>query len=137
MNADAEQSLNDLTEKVIGCAFRIGNKLGCGFLEKVYLNAFAVELQKVGLRFQQQPPVAVRYEGVVVGDYVPDFVVEQLAIVELKAVQSLDEIRKAQCINYLKATGLPVCLLINFGRTRVEVKRFMGPSDQTAGSDAF
>ena len=124
MNADARR-LDEITEKIIGCAFRVANVLGCGFLEKVYENALAVELRKSGLRVEQQAPIQVMYEGVVVGDYVADLLVEECVLVELKAVKSIDEVHTAQCLNYLKATGLKVCLLINFGRPKVKVKRIV------------
>jgi GxxExxY protein len=125
MNTD-EDKLNQLTEKVIGCAFTVANKLGCGFLEKVYENALAHEVRKAGFDVQQQSPILVRYDGVVVGDYVADLIVEGLVIVELKACKDLDNVHSAQCLNYLLATGLPVCLLINFGKPRIQIQRFRG-----------
>jgi len=132
MNTDGHRLdlLNQVTEGVIGAAIRVSNGLGCGFLEKVYENALVVELRAAGYAVEQQRPVPVTYRGVVVGDYVIDLLVNGSVLVELKAVQALDEVCKAQCINYLKATGLMVCLLINFGRPKLEVKRFMGPSAQ-------
>jgi GxxExxY protein len=124
MNTDKRRSeLDELTEKVIGCAFTVSNTLGCGFLEKVYENALAQEFRKRGIKFSQQQPIQVKYDGVVVGDYVADFLVEENVLVELKAVKDLDEIHLAQCLNYLKATGLSVCLLLNFGKPKVTVKR--------------
>jgi GxxExxY protein len=113
------------SERIIGCAFTVASTLGAGFVEKVYANALAHELRKHGLAVEQQRAVAVRYDGVVVGDYAVDILVEQSVIVELKAVKALDEVHYAQCINYLKATGLHLCLLINFGRLRLQVKRFV------------
>lgn len=121
-----EHRWKQITETIIGCAFKIGNEIGCGFLEKVYENALAHELRKAGLRVEQQKPILVHYDGVVVGDYVADLVVEGVVLLELKACKGFDEIHEAQCLNYLKATKLPICLLINFGRTKVEVKRFAG-----------
>jgi GxxExxY protein len=121
-----EHRLNQITEKIIGCAFRVANELGCGFLEKVYENAMAHELRKVGLKVSQQHPITILYDGVVVGDYFADLVVEEFVLVELKAVKDLDEIHQAQCINYLKATHFPVCLLFNFGKNRIRIKRFRG-----------
>ena len=123
MNAD-EHGLNELTEKIIGCAYRVSNKLGCGFLEKCYENAMAIELRKAGLRFQQQHPIAVLYDGIVVGEYVADLIVEDRVLIELKTVREFDPVHSAQCINYLKATRLPVCLLINFAKPKVDIKRF-------------
>jgi GxxExxY protein len=114
---------NTLTERVIGCAFQVSNALGCGFLERVYENALAHEIHKAGLLVQQQVPIKVTYDGVTVGDYTADLVVEGRVMLELKAVSALDEIHTAQCINYLKATGLRLCLLINFGKPRIEIRR--------------
>jgi len=125
---DAEtrrQELNGITERVIGSAFKVGSTLGCGFLEKVYENSLAHEMRRQGLEFIQQAPITVHYDDAVVGEYVADFVVEGCVLVELKAVQTMDDICKAQCLNYLNATGYHICLLINFGKTRVEVKRIV------------
>jgi GxxExxY protein len=116
---------NDLSNRIIGCALLVSNKLGAGFLEKVYENALAYELRKAGLTVQQQHNVAVHYDGVVVGVYTADLLVENVVLVELKAVQALDAFHKAQCMNYLKATGLLLCLLLNFGRSRLEIKRLI------------
>ena len=117
--------INEITEKIIGCAFTVANTLGCGFLEKVFENALAHEIGKTGLKVRQQCAIRVFYDGIVVGDYTPDLLVEDLVLVELKTVQALDSIHMAQCLNYLRATGMPVCLLINFGRPRIEVKRIV------------
>ncbi|MBT0651648.1 GxxExxY protein [Geomobilimonas luticola] len=111
-----------LTEKIIGCAYSVANTLGSGFLEKVYENALAHELRKRGINTKQQAGMNVYYDGIIVGEYVADLLVENV-LVELKAVKSLDNIHMAQCMNYLKATGLQVCLLINFGSPRIEIKR--------------
>jgi GxxExxY protein len=112
-----------LTEKVIACAFGVSNTLGCGFLEKVYENALAHELSKAGIGVRQQYPIRVIYDGVVVGDYTADLLVKDRVLIELKAVRALDNVHLAQCLNYLKATGLRICLLMNFGRPRLEVRR--------------
>jgi len=103
----------------------VGHALGCGFLEKVYENALAIELQRRGVKVEQQHGVAVYYGGEVVGDFVADLLVEDHVVVELKAAKAVDDVHMAQCLNYLKATGLTVCLLINFGKPRVEVKRIV------------
>ena len=116
-------ALNELTKKIIGCAFAVSNTLGCGFLEKVYENALTLELRKSGLDVIQQQPVNVLYNGVVVGEYFADIMVEKVLIVEIKALSALTDAHKAQIINYLKATGLKLGLLINFGRPKVEIKR--------------
>jgi GxxExxY protein len=123
MIRDTER-LNELTRRIIGCAYAVSNELGAGFLEKVYENALAHEIRKMGLQAQQQQPIQVYYDGVVVGDYVADLVVENAILVELKAVKAFDDVHFAQCINYLKATDMQICLLINFGQPRIEIKRF-------------
>jgi GxxExxY protein len=117
--------VNDITEKIIGCLYQVSNTLGCGFLEKVYENASGIAIAKAGLRVQQQFPIQVRYEGVVVGDYFADLLVEELVLVELKTVKAFDDVHTAQCLNYLRATGLPVCLLVNFYRPKLEIKRII------------
>lgn len=117
------QKLNPITEKIIGCAYIVSNTLGVGFLEKVYENALAHELRKSGLTVKQQYPIRVWYDSVMVGEYTADRLVEDCILIELKSVKSLDEIRQAQCINYLKATGFHLILLLNFGKPRMEIKR--------------
>ncbi len=119
------QRINSISEKAIGCAYKVSNCLGNGFLEKVYENALAYELQKAGLKANQQRPLQVFYDGIVVGEFFTDILVEDLVILEIKAVKALNEIHMAQGINYLKATELPLCLLINFGKPRVEIKRIV------------
>ena len=121
-----EQRLNGVTEAIIGCAFKVHNALGCGFAERVYENALVHELRKKGLRVEQQVPIQVRYDGIVVGDYIADLIVESEVLVKNKAVRNLDEAFVAQCINYLACTSIPLCLLLNFGK-KVEIKRFRGP----------
>jgi GxxExxY protein len=111
-----------LTEQILGAAYRVHNALGYGFAEKVYENALVHELGKAGLDIKQQWPVAVRYDGEVVGDYVADLVVCGRVVVEVKAVSRLEPAPEVQLVNYLKATGIEVGLLINFGR-KVEFKR--------------
>jgi GxxExxY protein len=120
-----QQRLNQITEKIIGCAFKVGNTLGSGFLEKVYENALLHELKKAGLLAEQQKEIPVYYDGVVVGLYVADLLVDNSVLIELKTVKSFDEIHMAQCLNYLKATGHKGCLLINFGCPRVDFKRIV------------
>ena len=112
-----------MTETIIGAAFNVHNSLGAGFLEKVYENALAHELRKQSVQVAQQYLCEVRYDEQVVGEYIADLVVEGSVLVELKAVNRLHDVHTAQCLNYLAATRLPVCLLLNFGN-RVEVKRF-------------
>lgn len=122
MHTDSSE-LTRLSERIIGCAFTVANTLGSGFLEKVYENALAHELRKRGFVVEQQYGVAVRYDDVTVGEYAADLVVENMAIIELKVVRELDNVHRAQCLNDLKATGLRLCLLINFGKPRLDVKR--------------
>ena len=112
-----------LTEAVIGCAFKVGNSLGNGFLEKVYENALVHELRKSGLHVVQQRKIEVAYDGIIVGVYEADIIVNDCLILEIKAVRALEDAHKAQCLNYLKATGMKLGLLINFGCPKVEVKR--------------
>lgn len=122
MNTD-EHRLNEIAEAIIGAAFEVSNKLGCGFLEKVYENSMVYELRKRGFAAHQQYPIKVIYDGMVVGEYAADLLVEDLVVVELKVVKAFEDIHTAQCINYLKATGKPVSLLINFAKPRGDYKR--------------
>ena len=112
-----------LSEAVIGCAFRGANGLGAGFLEKVYENALVHELKKAGLRVEQQVKVSVLYDGQNVGDYIGDLVVEGKLLLELKACKALEDVHLAQCLNYLKATDISTCLLINFGTSKPQIRR--------------
>ena len=125
MNANStdEVRVNDLSKRVIGCALVVATTLGSGFVEKVYENALAYELRKRGLAVTQQGGVVVKYDGIIVGEYTTDLLVEDAVLVELKAVKALDNMHLAQCLNYLKATGLNLCLLLNFGQPRLEIKR--------------
>jgi len=122
MNTD-EHRLNEITEIIIKCVYRVANTLGNGFLEKVYENALAHDLRKTGFLVEQQKGIQVRYDGVVVGDYMADILVQNTILVELKAVKTLDNIHVAQCLNYLKATGFKVFLLLNCGTPRVQIRR--------------
>jgi GxxExxY protein len=115
----------ELTEKILGAAFRAQNTLGVGFLEKVYENALNIELRKYGLSVESQKAFPVRYEGTVVGDYQADLVVAGKVIVECKAVTALDQMHEAQLLNYLKASGLHIGLLINFGRSKLQYRRLV------------
>jgi GxxExxY protein len=124
MNAD-EHSLNEITEKIIRCVYVVANTLGNSFLEKVYENALAHELRKFGFLVEQQKGIKVRYDGVVVGDYMVDLLVQNEVLVELKAVKILDHIHVAQCLNDLKATKFKVCLLLNFRTPRVQIRRLV------------
>ena len=121
MNTDSPDK--PLTGRIIGCAYIVANTLGHGFLEKVYENALAHEIRKAGLSCEQQYAIPVKYDGVLVGDFVADLLVEQKIIVELKALSELNDVHLAQCLNYLRATRLKTCLLLNVGSASVEVKR--------------
>jgi GxxExxY protein len=116
---------NLITETIIGCSYTVANALGNGFLEKVYENALAYELRKQGLQVEQQHSIPVHYDQVVVGDYFSDLLVNGVVLIELKAAKGIEEIHKAQCIHYLKATGLTICLLINFGTPKIQIKRIV------------
>ena len=113
---------DDLTRTIIGCAYKVHNALGTGFLEKVYENALRIELDKMGFTIKQQEPIAVLYDGQVVGDYYPDLWIDGRIIVEVKAVQTLAKEYEVQLVNYLTATGVDDGLLINFGPS-VQIKR--------------
>lgn len=115
-------SIDEITKRIIGCAYDVHNELGSGFLEKVYENALRIELEAAGLTVRQQHPVPVRYRGISVGDYFADLFVDDLVIIELKAVQHLAKEHEVQLVNYLTATGINDGLLINFGGS-VEVRR--------------
>ncbi len=117
--------INEITEKTIGAAYKVSNTLGSGFLEKVYENALFLELQKSGLKVKQQHPIAVQYETEIVGEYFADLLVEDSVLVELKTVENLSSIHSAQCLNYLKATGFKVCLLMNFAERKLKIKRLV------------
>ncbi|HMB21633.1 MAG: GxxExxY protein [Chloroflexota bacterium] len=119
------QDVNEITEKIIGCAYTVSNTLGIGFVEKVYENALVHCLRKAGLLVEQQYPIKVVFEGIIVGEFLADLFVGNRVLVELKAVTMLVQEHTAQALNYLRATGAEVCLLINFGRPKVEVKRLL------------
>lgn len=116
----------DITERILGCCFDVINELGAGFLESVYENALLIALREKGLRVGQQVPLKVMFRQRCVGEFFADLIVEEVVIVELKAVKTLAPEHMAQTINYLKATGLPVGLLVNFGAARLEYKRLYG-----------
>lgn len=124
INAGMLNSINDITRAIIGAGMKVSNELGVGFVEKVYENALMLHIRRAGLNVQQQAPIRVDYENEILGVYVADILVEGVVIVELKAVPALQSAHRHQCINYLKTTGVPVCLLMNFGRRRLEFERF-------------
>ena len=112
----------ELTDKIIRCFYNVYNRLGYGFLEKVYGNALMIELDKVGLDVKKQVPVKIYYDGKEVGDYFADLIVDDLVIIELKACNGFIEEHEAQLINYLRATKIEVGLLLNFG-VKAQIKR--------------
>ncbi len=113
----------ELSERVIGAAINVHRELGPGFLESIYEEALKVELSEYGFRFESQKEVKIEYLGVKVGTHRLDLVVEDILILELKAVRELTDIHLAQVLSYLKATGLKVGLLLNFSKPTLEVRR--------------
>jgi GxxExxY protein len=133
--------LDETSDRVIACCFKVHNSLGAGFLERVYENSLMMELAKAGLNARQQVPIAVRYDSVVVGEYFADIVVGDHLICELKASESLSKDHEVQLVNYLAATGFDIGLLINFGRSVTIRRKFRkysvtnrhGPPEPTIG----
>ena len=117
--------INDITYAIRGAIFEVNNVLGPGFLEKVYENSLLVELERRGYKAEAQVPLKVQYKNVVVGEYFADLIVEDRVIVELKTVENLDRIHEAQLLNYLKATGIKVGLLVNFKHQKADIKRLV------------
>ncbi len=113
----------ELTEKVIGCAYRVYNKMGFGFLESVYEKCMLIELHKANLDAESQKPITVYYCGQIVSEFVADIIVNDTVILELKSVRRIIRAHEVQLVNYLVATGKPVGLILNFGERKVEVKR--------------
>ena len=112
-----------LTEKVIGCAMKVHRQLGSGFLESVYRNALAFELRRAGLQVENDKHITVKYEHVIVGDFIADLIINEILICELKAAAALSKADEVQLINYLMATNHDVGLLINFGSVSLQFKR--------------
>ena len=115
----------DLTGKILECAFTVHNTLGAGFLEKVYANALAIEMHAHHIPFNVEVALKVEYRGSVVGDYIADIIADQRVLVELKASAALDSVHVAQVLNYLRASGIRVGLLLNFGRPKLEYRRLV------------
>jgi len=111
----------ELTEKILKACFEVSNELGCGFLESVYLRALLVALAQAGLKAETQKPLTVMFRGQSVGDFFPDIIVEDTILLELKAVKALAPEHLAQVMNYLKATGIEVGFLLNFGAPKLEI----------------
>ncbi len=125
MDANEREWMNRLIEKVVGAVYEVANTLGAGFLEKVYERALVGELRLRGIRAEGQVPLRVIYKGEAVGDYYIDILVESKLVLELKCVQALTDEHLAQTLNYLKATGHQVALLINFQHPKVEWRRIV------------
>src|ERR1022692_248011 len=123
----------DLSERVIGAIFEVANTLGAGFLEKVYERALVKELRLRGMRVEAQAPLDVSYKGENVGTYLADLIVDEELMVELKCSDRLGAEHIAQCMNYLKASGRDVCLLVNFQSSRVEWKSILRPGARVNG----
>jgi GxxExxY protein len=113
----------ELTHKIIGCAYIVYKKLGFGFLESVYRKAMVIELIRAGLKVEEEKPLKVYYDGHVVGNFSADLVVNENIVIELKSVQNLVKDHEVQLVNYLNAIEEEIGLLINFGPSGVEVKR--------------
>lgn len=126
----------ELTRRIIGCAYTVYNTMGFGFLESVYEECMMIELGKHGIHVEQQYPICVSYDNRVVGTFAADLFVEGTVMVELKSVRTIAPAHETQLVNYLKATGTDVGLLINFGESKVEVKRKVRELPHTAtGTD--
>lgn len=123
--SEKEYPEQELTGTILQADFTVHNTLGAGFLERVYSNALALELESHGLSYRQNEQLQVKYHGSVVGEYVADMIVENRVILELKACASLDPSHSAQLMNYLRATKVRVGLLVNFGRPKLEYRRFV------------
>lgn len=115
----------DLSYAIVGLAMQVHNKLGYGFLEKVYENALMVQFRRKEIKAKQQAPITVYFDRVVVGDYYADLLVEDKIIIELKTAEKISGAHRAQVLNYLKATGLQLAILLNFGKKNLEYERFI------------
>ena len=125
MNTDSRGLFDSLAERVIGAVFEVSNTLGAGFLEKVYERALLTELGLRGIEAIAQASFNVTYKGQNAGEYFADILVEDVLVVELKCVERLGNEHIAQCLNYLRASGRTVCLLVNFQKPKVEWKRIV------------
>ncbi len=125
MNENEKIIYKDLSYKIIEMALEVHNELGCGFLEKVYENALMILFDKENIPARQQAPADVYFQDKVVGQYFSDILVDNKLILELKTVDVIANIHKAQVLNYLRATGLKLGLILNFGKPRLEYKRLV------------
>jgi GxxExxY protein len=118
--------INDITYQVIGAAMEVHKELGPGFLEAVYQEALAIEMKERGINFIKENKIKIKYKSITLSKYYnADFVCESKLLLELKATQFITDIDKAQAINYLKATGYNICLILNFGSESLEYKRIV------------
>ena len=131
MNAKSYGAEIPLSRRVIGCAFRVSNSLGAGFLESVYESALCVELAEQAIAFDRQASRKVYYKGRIIGNFVADLIVGGRLLVELKALRQLTSDHEAQVINYLRASGLGVGLLLNFGTPKLEIRRLVWRHDDS------
>ena len=113
---------SDITDKIIRCFYNVFDELGAGFLESVYVKALIIELKNIGLKVDVEKEIKVNYKGIIIGNFRADIVVEDKVIIEIKAISTLNSQHEAQLLNYLKATGIRVGLLVNFGN-KLEFKR--------------
>ena len=113
----------DVTETIIGCAYRVYNKMGFGFLESVYEKCLLIELRKAGLDTESQKPITVYYDDEIVGEFVADIIVNDTIILEMKSVRRVIKAHEVQLVNYLVATGKPVGLILNFGERKARPPR--------------
>jgi GxxExxY protein len=123
MDADSRR-LDCLTRKIIGAAYNVANILGCGFVERVYAKALSTELTIQKIDVAAEYPIKVYYKGAIAGEFYADLLVVNEILVEIKAVKNITNLHLAQCLNYLKGSGLKICLLINFAQ-KVEVRRIV------------
>ena len=125
MHENKEIIYKELSYKIIELALEVHNELGCGFLEKVYENALMILLDREGIPARQQAPADVYFQNQVVGQYYADILVDNKMILELKTVDTIADVHKAQTLNYLRATGFKLGLILNFAKPRLEYKRLV------------
>lgn len=122
---DEKLLYKDLSYRIIGLAMEVHNELGQGFLEKVYENAMMVLLRKEGINTLQQAAIVVKFLGEVVGDYYADILVDDKIVLDLKSVEKITDAHRAQALNYLKATGMELAIILNFGKEKLEYERLV------------